>query len=59
VNGSTPVTISGSYAGVTKTGSITVTPQPAPGTPAGTYTLTITATAGNLSHSATVGLTVN
>jgi hypothetical protein len=56
---STPVTISGSYAGVTQTNSITVTPAPPPGTPAGSYNLTITGSAGSLSHSATAGLVVN
>jgi hypothetical protein len=56
VTASTPVTISASYAGVTKTASLTVAP---PGTAAGTYTLTITGTSGNLSHSTAVSVIVN
>src|SRR6184192_312932 len=56
VSASTPVTISASYVGVTMTASLMVKPL---GTPAGTYTLTITGTSGNLSHSTTVAVTVN
>jgi len=57
VASSTMVNISGYYAGVTKTGPLTVTPPS--GTPTGTYTLTITGTSGNLSHATTVTATVN
>jgi hypothetical protein len=59
VTASTTVIVSGSYAGVTQTASLTVTPAPPPGTPADTYTITITGTSGNLSHNTTVRLVVN
>ena len=58
VTASTPVAISGSYAGVTQTSSLTVIPPPPPGTPAGTYSLVITGSSGNLSHNSTVTLIV-
>ena len=51
---STPAIISASYAGATKTASLTITPV----TPTGTFTLTITGTSGNLTHSSTFEVTV-
>jgi len=59
VGTSTPVTITGSYGGVTKTAMLTVMPVSSGGTPAGTYSLTLTGTSGNLSHSTTVQIVVN
>jgi hypothetical protein len=60
VTASTPVTVTASYAGSSKTAALNVTPSGTPtGTPTGTYTLTITGGAGNLSHSATVQVTVD
>ena len=56
---STPVTVTGSYGGVTKTAMLTVMPVSSGGTPAGTYSLTLTGTSGNLSHSQTVQVIVN
>jgi Subtilase family len=52
----TSATITASYSGTTKTAALTVNPA---GTPAATYTLTITGSSGNLSHSTTVQVTVN
>jgi len=59
VTASTPVTITASYAGVSKTASLTVMPPAAAGTPAGSYTLTVTGTSGNVSHVTTVQVVVN
>lgn len=56
VSASTPVTITATDAGVVRTATLTVTPA---GTPAATYTLTLTGSSGNLSHSTTVQVTVN
>jgi hypothetical protein len=59
VAASTPVTITGSYGGVTKTAMLTVMPVSSGGTPAGTFWLKLIGTSGNLSHSTTVQVIVN
>jgi subtilisin family serine protease len=59
VTASTPVTITAAYAGVTRTATLTVMPPAAGGTPAGSYTLTITGTSGNVSRTTTVQVIVN
>jgi hypothetical protein len=59
VTTTTSVTISASYAGVTENNSLTVTTPSSSGTPAGTYSLTISASGGGLSHSTTANLVVN
>lgn len=59
VGASTPVTISASYSGVTEADSLTVLSPPPPGTPAGNYSLTISATTSSLSHSVAAGVVVN
>src|SRR5438445_5087888 len=59
VTASTPVTITASYAGVSKTASLTVMPPAAAGTPAGSYTLTVTGTSSGVSRSTTVQVVVN
>jgi hypothetical protein len=59
VTTSTQVMISASYGGTTKTASLTVNTPTTAGTPAGTYTLMLVGTSGNLSHSTTVTVTVN
>lgn len=58
VTSSTSATITATLGSSTKTATLTVTPATG-GTPAGTYTLTITGSSGNLSHSSTVQVTVN
>jgi hypothetical protein len=56
---STAIDISATYSGVTRMSTLTVTPAPPPGTPAGTYPMTISGAAGNLSHNSSVTLVVN
>src|SRR5207249_12189000 len=59
VTASTPVTITASYAGVSKTASLTIMPPATAGTPAGSYTLTVTGTSSGVSRSTTVQVVVN
>ena len=56
VTASTSATITASYAGASKTAMLTITPS---GTPAGDYTLTVTGSSGNLTHSTALHVTVH
>ena len=60
VSASMDVTISASYSGATKTATLTVTPAPVAGTPAGTYDIMISGTtSSSLNHSTEIQLKVN